>query len=1635
MTEIPEKSETVCIICNEASGSGLTKISSHSLEVIKTYAKAWTDLCLRTCVNERVKDILYSEDIPLKYHRSCYASLTNKANLERAQVKYDQELKNGIEARRRGRPSSSASTETSTIEVKRRKKCEENLCIFCQVDIPDSKVYSVTSADMGNRFIQIKKYSRSEAVRARLVYLKDDVDAFAQNMKYHLNCLRIETRNLEYLQRPQIQSQNIIQHAVCDIEIAAIVKERVVPSDGSEGQSMDMKEIEEVYKSLLTEKNAEFNSSSNLRKHIKRVLIDKISHVVEISNSVGPKPAIVMSKATKSIVLSEYHERDDVPEEMECLLKASNIVRQELLAHPEWSFKGSFTDFEAPLKLQQLVYWILVGVRETIDLCSQTETKTACQNISQFIHSALQTNRQVQYKTKKTSGLKKKSKQTPINVGSALMCYKTNRSRAEVDALHRLGLSITYDEVRRITTGMAISIAKEAESNQLGLYLPSFTMKGVRPIFAADNIDVGSDAGSFHGADLMIVQRKSDAPLLMKRENLVSSGQKHRSLSKAFGITYLECSEQTKKPTMSFSVISMCDSSKYCREFEEQTNMWLLLCSISLQKLYPEINKPDNNFETIVDEEENDTILDSDEDEPNIYDEFRHDSSSVAVGQESAVHSAEDNAANNVLIKEKTHIMNAITTDVPADPNENKPLSWSAFNSLIFEPGPVCETGVVAPLYTRSPTEWPVLYTILTHAKQINHLIIGERKKTIVTLDGDLYDRAVKLPNYKEEYCIRLGSLHQTTAALKCLGKYVEGSGIDLAWEASGIYGSATVRQILEGRHIYRGIEAHTITLIALFEILLEVTLPDEEKNDIFKTMSKLADTLRLSNDLNKKAIISEARLALAANDISKAIYGSKGEIGGMRKFLLSYMKQVHNLLNFIAGTRSSDWNLHLAATEEMCVYFHAHDQLNYGRWTPLYLADMLELQEKDPETWKFFAEGNFTLAKHETPFTAIDPDHGIEQEHKKMKTKGGIVGITGNDRAFEKYFIIAPVLSEVVDHFKDSAGVHSRNNTMKHHELVGSKAQNLLSCSVKLISVLTRQANPFLRNDVCNLLDFSVPPTIIAYNVVNRDDMGIRAFEKFKMERMTTDPLIPFWNSQKRNNYSYFSGTGVEVKTKVKGKLVTLKQERHLFTRLFVVAKARPEFCPQTTIGEYEFNIAPPSNFNPDGSMIMLKGKHQLVKLIEDLPLPDTTSDICMKQNTSGTERTIMLIDGMFLVNLIKKDPEMTAAKHFAKKFLFVLEDLVKSYDEFRLLFDQYKESSLKEATRNERAQGHTPIHFHVNDETPIKSIQEFLAHSNTKSELTKYLGDKVITHFKGRLQNVLVAYHNLMLSNCTLSDMVSMPEMLHGKHSLEEADQLILLHAMDVGLKYVQCDLVIFANDTDILILLIGFFNLIPESTVLMRTHNEKLNVKDFYLRLGKKRSEAIIGWYAFKGTDNTGSFATKGVKQQFSAFMAADNDILDEFAAYGSEEVLQDSLIRQMERFMCILYRKAGSISDSINDLRWTIFAQTGKEGRQLPPTKGTLIPHIHRAYYMALTWKMSVTPCPYLPLPTDYYWTKTEEGLKPVMCINPPAPQALMELQKCGCRASDNRCGTSRCKCFASEVCCTNMCGCQDLCLNL
>ena len=239
------------------------------------------------------------------------------------------------------------------------------------------------------------------------------------------------------------------------------------------------------------------------------------------------------------------------------------------------------------------------------------------------------------------------------------------------------------------------------------------------------------------------------------------------------------------------------------------------------------------------------------------------------------------------------------------------------------------------------------------------------------------------------------------------------------------------------------------------------------------------------------------------------------------------------------------------------------------------------------------------------------------------------------------------------------------------------------------------------------------------------------------------TDKTVEFWNPQKNNNFSFFEDAGALVQTKIKGQLMHMKQERQLLSRLLVISKSSPEFELKDAMGNFELNVTPPSNFYPDGSMIMLSSKSDVVQLVMNMTVQDGTVDM---QPERQDFMKVIIIDAMCVVNMVVKTPEMKTAKHFASKFLQIIRGMGANYEEIRIVFDQYSPGMLKKTTRHKRTMNTTSIHYHVNDDTKSKSVKTFLAHINTSC----------------------IMHHTTMESNQPLSDDVSLSALSTGVHNL---------------------------------------------------------------------------------------------------------------------------------------------------------------------------------------------------------------------------------------------------------------------------
>ena len=83
-----------------------------------------------------------------------------------------------------------------------------------------------------------------------------------------------------------------------------------------------------------------------------------------------------------------------------------------------------------------------------------------------------------------------------------------------------------------------------------------------------------------------------------------------------------------------------------------------------------------------------------------------------------------------------------------------------------------------------------------------------------------------------------------------------------------------------------------------------------------------------------------------------------------------------------------------------MLPWFAIHDQTNYTRWGPVYLADMRALPTTAPEVFNEFVAGRFSIKRTEGKFKQVAIDHALEHINRIAKMSGGIVGITHTDSA-----------------------------------------------------------------------------------------------------------------------------------------------------------------------------------------------------------------------------------------------------------------------------------------------------------------------------------------------------------------------------------------------------------------------------------------------------------------------------------------------------------------------------------------------------------------------------------------------------------------------------------------------------------
>ena len=366
---------------------------------------------------------------------------------------------------------------------------------------------------------------------------------------------------------------------------------------------------------------------------------------------------------------------------------------------------------------------------------------------------------------------------------------------------------------------------------------------------------------------------------------------------------------------------------------------------------------------------------------------------------------------------------------------------WSGFNSLVSDTMPVTWIGA-PPLIAAPAHEWQTLLTVLMHAHNITTKVVGPTRKTVISLDMGLYQPAMKLQMARQDLkhtILHPGELHVVMAQLRTIGVFMENSGLDLWWIELELYGPATVKQIINGKHVKRGETAHMITLQELFALYQKAVFQQDPSS--YRCLEELAKQLCDACIDGFKEQLKEVHHKVLQNTellqiIEKMnVFDAKQDKVPLFKVMHQYMRMVMEMMSFIHAIRSGDWALHLEVLEVLFArYFFAHGMLNYARMIPVYLVEMQMLHESDPEIYAEFKQGNWVVNKNLcVPFCAIGPDNALEHVNQSMKVSDGLVGITLNPKARTKYFLIAPELARLAEQAKQMA-VSSSTTTKDHH-------------------------------------------------------------------------------------------------------------------------------------------------------------------------------------------------------------------------------------------------------------------------------------------------------------------------------------------------------------------------------------------------------------------------------------------------------------------------------------------------------------------------------------------------------------------------------------------------------------------------
>ena len=321
--------------------------------------------------------------------------------------------------------------------------------------------------------------------------------------------------------------------------------------------------------------------------------------------------------------------------------------------------------------------------------------------------------------------------------------------------------------------------------------------------------------------------------------------------------------------------------------------------------------------------------------------------------------------------------------------------------------------------------------------------------------------------NFDEgKFVIMMGGLHIEMGFLTPVDSYLTGSGWVEALEESGATTSGKADLFLQGAHVKRSRYVHQVTACSLYQLLKDAYLKSQE------------------------------------NDFDSFFY-EKSRVPQFR-FWGTALELELLLLTFVRSLCEANFHLYVETLVKIAPWYFALDRVNYSRWLPVHNRDIQCLSTTHPSILRNFVDGKFVIHNSERKFSGTSIDQAHEQNNKRVKGQGGIIGLTSNESALNRWIVSRPEIAEMIKQFRDSVDTDEEGSSDESaHHKEGHTFQSQFKSDVEKLKLSMKEnGNPFLEEsmDCLIVLQESVE------NLKKIEDIGQTAYlwtEKYLFPRL----------------------------------------------------------------------------------------------------------------------------------------------------------------------------------------------------------------------------------------------------------------------------------------------------------------------------------------------------------------------------------------------------------------------------------------------------------------------------------------------------------------------------------------------------